>query len=44
MLYAGDHLSGDVDPRGWVGHVTGRDLLLRVAFEAVLAIEAETSG
>ena len=40
MLYAGDDLSGETwDPRGWVGHATGRDLLLRLSVEAVLAIE-----
>jgi len=40
MLYAGDDLSGEAwDPRGWAGHVTGRELLLRLAIEAVLAIE-----
>jgi uridine phosphorylase len=39
MLYAGDDLSGEAwDPRGWQGHATGRDLLLRLAIEAVLAI------
>jgi uridine phosphorylase len=43
MLYAGDDLSGETwDPRGWVGHATGRDLLLRLAVEAVLAIEPAT--
>lgn len=39
MLYAGDDLSGEAwDSRGWQGHATGRDLLLRLAIEAVLAI------
>jgi uridine phosphorylase len=39
MLYAGDDLSGDVwDPRGWQRHASGRDLLLRLAAEAVTAI------
>jgi uridine phosphorylase len=39
MLYAGDDLSGEVwDPRGWQTHVTGRDLLLRLAIESALAI------
>jgi uridine phosphorylase len=39
MLYAGDDLSGDAwDPRGWQAHATGRDLLLRLAIEAALAI------
>ena len=40
MLYAGDDLSGETwDGRGWVGHSAGRDLLLRLAVEAVLEIE-----
>jgi uridine phosphorylase len=40
MLYAGDDLSGDAwDGRGWIGHATGRDLLLRLAAEAVLRID-----
>jgi uridine phosphorylase len=39
MLYAGDDLSGDAwDARGWPRHETGRDLLLRLAAEAVLRI------
>jgi purine-nucleoside phosphorylase len=39
LLYAGDDLSGDTwDPRGWVRHESGRDLLLRLAIEAVVAI------
>lgn len=41
MLYAGDDLSGEAwDSRGWPRHDTGRDLLLRLAAEAVLRIEA----
>jgi uridine phosphorylase len=37
MLYAGDDLSGEAwDHRGWPHHETGRDLLLRLAAEAVL--------
>ena len=41
MLYAGDDLSGEAwDGRGWLDHGTGRDLLLRLAAEAVLRIEA----
>ena len=41
MLYAGDDLSGEAwDPRGWQGHATGRDLLLRLAIEAALEIGA----
>jgi uridine phosphorylase len=41
MLYAGDDLSGEAwDGRGWPRHDTGRDLLLRLAAEAVLRIEA----
>ena len=40
MLYAGDDLSGETwDGRGWTRHDTGRDLLLRLAAEAVLGIE-----
>jgi uridine phosphorylase len=40
MLYAGDDLSGETwDSRGWVGHSTGRELLLRLAVEAVVRIE-----
>jgi uridine phosphorylase len=40
ILYAGDDLSGETwDSRGWVGHSSGRGLLLRLAVEAVLAIE-----
>jgi uridine phosphorylase len=41
MLYAGDDLSGEAwDGRGWPRHDTGRDLLLRLAAEAVLRLEA----
>lgn len=40
MLYAGDDLSGEVwDPRGWNRHAEGRELLFRLAAEAVLAID-----
>jgi uridine phosphorylase len=40
MLYAGDDLSGEAwDSRGWPRHDTGRDLLLRLAAEAVVRIE-----
>jgi len=40
MLYAGDDLSGEAwDSRGWPRHDTGRDLLLRLAADAVLRIE-----
>jgi uridine phosphorylase len=40
MLYAGDDLSGEAwDGRGWPAHETGRNLLLRLAAEAVLSIE-----
>lgn len=40
LLYAGDDLSGEAwDARGWIGHATGRDLLLRLAAEAVLRID-----
>ena len=39
LLYAGDDLSGDVwNSRGWDGHETGRQLLFRLAAEAVLAL------
>jgi uridine phosphorylase len=39
MLYAGDSLAGEAwDSREWQGHSTGRDALLRLALEAVLAI------
>ena len=44
MLYAGDDLSGEVwDERGWVHHAAGRDLLLRLACEAVVSIERVAS-
>lgn len=40
MLYAGDDLSGEAwDGRKWAGHLAGRELLLRLAAEAVLRIE-----
>jgi uridine phosphorylase len=40
MLYAGDDLSGEAwDGRGWMDHATGRDLLLRLAAEAVMRID-----
>jgi uridine phosphorylase len=40
MLYAGDDLSGEAwDGRGWLHHESGRDVLLRLAAEAVLRIE-----
>jgi len=40
ILYAGDDLSGEAwDRRGWPHHDTGRSLLLRLAVDAVLAIE-----
>lgn len=43
MLYAGDDLSGQAwDHRGWPHHETGRDLLLRLAAEAVLRIEVRS--
>jgi uridine phosphorylase len=39
MLYAGDDLSGEAwDRRDWPHHESGRDLLLRLAAEAVLRI------
>ena len=44
LLYAGDDLSGDAwDPRSWQAHASGRDLLLRLAVEAALAI-GQASG
>lgn len=40
MLYAGDDLSGDAwDGREWMRHATGRDLLLRLAVDAVARID-----
>jgi len=40
LLYAGDDLSGEAwDDRRWRDDATGRDLLLRLATEAVLRIE-----
>src|SRR5258706_2688518 len=40
MLYAGDDLSGGAwDGRGWPHHETCRDMVLRLAAEAVLRIE-----
>ena len=40
LLYAGDDLSGDAwDQRGWDDHAEGRELLFRLAAEAVLALE-----
>ena len=39
LLYAGDDLSGDAwDQRGWDEHVEGRELLFRLAAEAVLGL------
>lgn len=39
LLYAGDDLSGDAwDQRGWDDHATGRELLFRLAAEAVLRL------
>jgi uridine phosphorylase len=39
LLYAGDDLSGEAwDQRGWDDHVEGRELLFRLAAEAVLAL------
>jgi uridine phosphorylase len=41
MLYAGDDLSGEVwDPREWTRHASGRDLLLRLALEALADMES----
>jgi len=43
--YAGDDLSGEAwDGRAWLDHVSGRDLLLRLAVEAVLRIEVRTAA
>ena len=40
MLYAGDDLSGDAwDGREWMRHATRRDLLLRLAVDAVARID-----
>lgn len=45
MLYAGDNLSGEAwDQRGWLRHEAGRDLLLRLAAEAVLRIEGRDAA
>jgi uridine phosphorylase len=42
LLYAGDDLSGEQwDGRGWPRHGSGRDLLLRLAADAVLRIEVD---
>lgn len=39
LLYAGDDLSGDAwDRRGWDDHAEGRELLFRLAAEAVLSL------
>ncbi len=39
LLYAGDDLSGDAwDDRGWDEHTEGRELLFRLAAEAVLRL------
>lgn len=39
LLYAGDDLSGETwDARGWDEHADGRELLFRLAVEAVLAL------
>jgi uridine phosphorylase len=39
LLYAGDDLSGDAwDQRGWDVHAEGRELLFRLAAEAVLSL------
>ncbi len=39
LLYAGDDLSGDAwDERGWDGHASARELLFRLAAEAVLRL------
>ena len=39
LLYAGDDLSGEAwDARGWETHASGRELLFRLAAEAVLEL------
>jgi uridine phosphorylase len=39
LLYAGDDLSGEHwDDRGWAGHASGRELVFRLAAEAVLLL------
>jgi uridine phosphorylase len=39
LLYAGDDLSGEAwDQRGWDDHVEGRELLFRLAAEAVIQL------
>jgi uridine phosphorylase len=39
MLYAGDDLSGEKwDDRGWIGHVTGREAIFRVAVDAITRV------
>ena len=45
LLYAGDDLSGEVwDSRSWAGHASGRELLFRLAADAVLAIPLVGDG
>lgn len=45
MLYAGDDLSGEAwDHRGWQGHTSGRDLLLRLACDAAVEMAAGSGG
>jgi uridine phosphorylase len=45
LLYGGDDLSGEAwDPRGWIGHTSGRELLFRLAAEAVLEIAVPGSA
>jgi uridine phosphorylase len=44
ILYAGDDLSGDAwDARGWSEHASGRELLFRIAAEAVLRLPPDPS-
>ncbi len=42
LLYAGDDLSGEAwDGREWAAHASGRELLFRLAVEAVLAVPVD---
>jgi hypothetical protein len=39
LCFFADAIPRFVEERGWVGHSSGRDLLLRLAVEAVLRID-----